>query len=51
LHTTRGSPLGLYLANLEAIGFFVMKSGQLAHSQFRVLCAMRAILLEDESSG
>jgi len=42
LHPTRDSPLGLYLANLEANGFFVVKSGQLSCSPFRALRAVYA---------
>ena len=52
LHHTRDSPLGLYSANLEAIGLLCMISGQLARSQFCALCGVvrcvcwRAVLLE-----
>jgi len=47
LHPIRDSPLGLYSANLEATGP-VTKSRQLAHSPFRVLHAVCAVLLADE---
>jgi len=45
LHHTRDSPLGLYSANLEATSFFLMKSGQLARSQFPALRAVCARVL------